>query len=201
MPALDEHGLAFPLWNTPEAIRETYAEWQHPETLVSEVPKPRRREGTISNLLRKNVGNLPIRVPAVDWSKVIVGEKRMFRTYSERGGNRETAVVPADTECPRPVLLYAVRHNGPGRSRRWEAKTGILMSHRQEPLGSITPGDLALEGFEYLNAFRWTWKQRYKKTGWRPTDMVSVLQVRPVWPEDHDWIRDWAYDELYGEWL
>lgn len=186
---------------------EQRREWVHPRTLTdppapATITKPRRREGTVSNLIRRSVGNLPIRVPAQDWSKVVVGEKRQFRTYCERAANRERPVVPPDTVAPRPVLLYAVRHNGPARSRRWEAVPGVLLSHRQEPLASISAEDLALEGYENLRAFRWAWKGRYRKLGWRPLDLVSVLEVRPLeWNgADFETFGDWAMTELYGEW-
>lgn len=174
--------------------------WTHPRTLTDSaqpvtVEKPKASEGTVSNLLRRNVGNLPVRVPACDWSKVVTGEKSMFRAYSERGGDRLRPLVPADTIAPRPCLLYAVR---PGR--RWEAIPGVLMSHHQEPLGAITEDDLYAEGFEHLHDFKWAWKDRYRTLGWRPLDMVSVLEVRPQREDDETWVRDWLFDQAYGEW-
>lgn len=182
--------------------------WEHPRTLTDRaraagVDAPRRREGTISNLLRRNVGNLPIRVPTVDWAKVVTGEKHMFRTYCARATSPERPVVPPDTVVPRSCLLYAVRFDGPGRSRRWEATPGVLLSHRQEPLGAITPEDLEAEGFKFLPAFRFYWKQRYRKFGWRPWDMVSVLEVRPwnVGVDDLDTQGRWLLEQLYGEWF
>lgn len=180
--------------------------WVHPRTLTDPpepvaVARPRSREGTISNLLRRRVGNLPIRVPAVDWSKVVTGQKTMFRAYSERGGDRQRPVVPIETPAPRPCLLYAVRHNGPGRSRRYEAVPAWLLAHRQEPLGAITSEDLAEEGFEFRPAFKWYWQDRYRKLGWRPTDMVSVLRVRVITDTDLENMGRFLFDELYAEWL
>lgn len=186
------------------------ADWEHPRTLTDRprpvgIPTPRRRQGTISNLARRSAGNLPVRVPAYDWADVITGNKSMFRTYCARATSRERPVVPPDTECPRPCLLYAVRHNGPARSRRWEAVPGVLLSHRQEPLGAITPEDLKAEGFEFLPAFKFYWKRRYPKVGWRPWDFVSVLEVRPwnvgVEDLDDDTQARWLLKQLYGEWL
>lgn len=152
--------------------------------------------------------NLPVRVPTVDWAKVATGEKRQFRTYCARAGDRQRPVVPPDMEVPRPVLLYTARHNGLNRARRWEAIPGILFAHRQEPLGSITFEDLAAEGFEFLPAFKFYWKRRYQKIGWRPTDLVSVLEVRPlrgssdneVESVDEQWCGQWLLRQLYGEW-
>lgn len=179
-------------------------QWTHPRTLTDKlspvaIQRPRRREGTVSNLLKRNVGNLPIRVPTQDWSKVVVGEKSMVRTYSG-AKDRESPVVAPGTATPRPALLYSVRHNGPGRSRRWEATPGVLLSHRQEPLGVISEEDLAREGFETLRAFKWSWKDRHRKLGWRPLDIVNVLEVRTVNPDDAEWTGDWLFTELFGEW-
>lgn len=175
-------------------------DYRAPEHGVA-VPKPRRHEGRISVLLRRTVTNLPIRVPSSDWAAVATGTKGMFRCYSESGRDRTRPVVPADTECPRPCLLFSARHPKVLRARRWEALPGVLLSHRHEPLGSITPEDLAREGFEFLPAFRFYWKQRHKRLGWRPWDMVSVLEVRPMAQGDFDTLGEQLLYELYGEWL
>lgn len=153
----------------------------------------------MSVLLKRTVTNLPIRVPSTDWAAVVTGQKRMFRTYSASGSERDRPVVPPGTECPRPCLLFTARHDGPLRTRRWEALPGILLSHRQEPLGSITPEDLAAEGFEFLPGFRHYWKLRHKKLGWRPWDMVSVIEVRPFCEGDCDSMGSRLVDELIGE--
>lgn len=171
------------------------------QTLGTVVPKPRPHAGRVSVLVSRKVTNLPIRVPSTDWGAIVTGQKQMFRTYSLSGRDLERPVVPPDTECPRPCLLFSARHDGPRRSRRWKATPGVLLSHRQEPLGSITPDDLAREGFEFLPAFRFYWRQRYKKLGWRPWDMVSVLEVRPMTDLDMDDWGTWLFDQLYGEWL
>lgn len=177
--------------------------WQHKPAVLETVtvPKPQRHQGTISNQIRRTVTNLPIRVPAMDWASVVVGEKRMFRCYSERKRDRCMPVVPPETECPRPCLLFSVRHNGPARSRRWEAAPGVLLSHRQEPLGSITSDDLAAEGFEFLPAFRFYWQRRYRTVGWRPWEMVSVIEVRPCRSDggDDQRLADWLLEHLYGD--
>lgn len=176
------------------------SDYRAPDHGVS-VPSPRRHQGRVSVLLRRTETNLPVRVPSADWAEVVTGAKRMFRTYSRSGQDRSRPVVPPGTECPRPCLLFTARHNGPLRSRRWEASPGVLLSHRQEPLGSITPPDLHDEGFEFLPAFRFYWQQRHKKLGWRPWDMVSVLEVRPLRPEDQAWAGEWLMTRMFGEWF
>lgn len=180
------------------------SEYRAPEkTLGSAIPKPRRNSGTITQATTRRLTNLPIRVPSTDWAAVVTGKKQMFRTYNSSGSHPEYPVVPPGTECPRPCLLFAARHDGPKRSRRWEAVPGVLLAHRQEPLGSITPEDLVKEGHHFLPAFRFYWKQRYKRLGWRPRDMVSVIEVRPWDWRRHDFeeIGAWALRELYGDWL
>lgn len=165
-------------------------------TLGTEIARPRRGESRISVLLRRTVTNMPLRVPAVDWAKVVLGEKRMFRAYSASKRDRSLSVVPPSTECPRPCLFFTQHGSG-----RWEASPGVLLSHRQEPLGAITPEDLVREGFEFLPAFRWYWKKRYPKLGWRPRDMVSVLEVRPWEHGDRMEFAERLLVELFGEWF
>ena len=122
----------------------------------------------------------------------------MFRTYNGSGREPEAPVIPVGTPCPRPCLLHAQRF---GRTPPWEAQAGVLLSHRQEPLGSITPEDLELEGFKYLPAFRFYWKQRYRAKGWRPWDTISVLEVRPMTFDDIPLMGSVLFDHLYGEWM
>lgn len=182
------------------------SEYRAPEeTLGTVVPKPKRHRGQVGRLLTREISNLPIRVPSTDWPAVITGQKRMFRSYGLSPAYPEKPLVPPDTACPRPCLLFAARHDGPHRSRTWKATRGVLLSHRQEPLGAITSEDLVAEGFEFLPAFRFYWRQRYKRLGWRPWDMVSVLEVRPWEPgvraSDDQVFGAWALQELYGEWL
>lgn len=150
--------------------------------------------GTIAQQALRTASNLPIKVPSVDWAKVFVGEKRMFRWYAKGA----SALPTCDLPCP--CLLYSSRrvHRGIGH---WEATPGILTACRQEPLGAIPPADVAAEGFEFLPAFRWYWKMRNKRLGWRPWDLVNVYEVRPLFPEDIDWVKQWIFDRLYREWL
>lgn len=151
--------------------------------------------GSIAQEALRSVSNLPIKVPAVDWAPVSVGEKRMFRWYANG-----TAQLPAGETLPRPCLLYAARRVQ-AADERWVAMPGVLTACRTEPLGSIKAADVAAEGFEYLPAFRWYWKLRYKRLGWRPWDLVNVYEVRPLFEEDAEWAARWALDRLYGEWL
>lgn len=173
------------------------AEYSAPVETLGTVAARHPRHHRMS-LVRK-VTNLPIRVPSSDWAAVVTGRKQMFRTYGP-GFDRERPVVPADTECPRPCLLFTERQVGAERQRQWRAVPGVLLAHRQEPLGSITPEDLAKEGRHFLPAFRYYWRDRYRNLGWRPWEMVSVLEVQPLDIEDEQWGL-WALKQLYGEWL
>lgn len=172
-------------------------EWSatdRPSISPRRVPAPPRSGGTITQALGRTAGNLPIRVPAVDWPAVYVGEKRMFRWYS-----KGMAALPEGEPLPRPCLLYAARRShGEGQ---WEAIPAVLVACRQEPLGSITPEDVEAEGFKFLPAFKWYWKLRNKRLGWRPFEMVNVYEVQPFTEDDTDWAAQWLVQRLYGEWL
>lgn len=171
-------------------------------TISAARPAPARSgAGGVRQALSRRVLNLPIRVPAMDWDAVVCGQKRMFRAYCERARDPSTPIVLPGTEVPRPCLLFATRYTGPRGTKEYKAVPGVLIAHRQEPLGAISPEDLAAEGFKFLPAFRFYWKRRYQKLGWRPWDMVSVVEVRPVYEDDHTWVRDWIHDQLYAEWL
>ena len=179
--------------------------WEHPAKTVT-IPKWNTR-ATIRERIGRTVTNLPVRVPTQDWAAVTTGAKTMFRAYNTSRRTPAAPVVPPGTECPRPCLLFTTRHNGPLRSRRYEAVPGVLLSHRQEPLGAISREDAAREGFKTLAEFKWFWKSRYRTIGWRPHDLISVIEVRPLRDPaidqgtDHSWAAYWALDELLAEWL
>jgi hypothetical protein len=165
------------------------------------IGKPRPYEGRVSVLTRRTLTNLPLRIPAMDWSSVVTGQKGIFRCYSERHIDRCDPVIAPDVEVPRPCLMFAVRHRHSPRGRTWEAIPGVLLSHRQEPLGAITKEDLALEGFERLVDFKAWWCKRYRTLGWRPWDAVSVIEVRPWNEADFSTWGEWSLRSLYGEWF
>lgn len=118
----------------------------------------------------------------------------MFRTYAH-GENRLALVIPPDTVCPRPCLIYTQR----GHERQWVMAPAILESFRREPIGAISSEDLATEGFEYMPAFRYYWTNRYKKIGWRPWDEVTVIELSPMRDGSRDWAARWLYGQVFGE--
>lgn len=171
--------------------------WSHPTKTVS-IPKPRRGV-TIRNQIIRKTTNLPLRVPTKDWSAVVTGAKSQFRVYNESGRNPFAPVIPADTSCPRPCVLFALRRVG--EERRHETALGVLIAHRQEPLGAISTADLRIEGFETLSEFKWYWQARHVSRGWRPRDLVSVIEVRPMAGMDSKGFAAELMNDLYGEWL
>lgn len=135
---------------------------------------PRARDeptsAKIHNALRARVTNTIVMVPDTDWSRVIAGEKQMFRSYSRR-------VTPAI--LPTPVVAYRIGLNGGAIT-----KVLWLEDTWQEPLGTITDADLAAEGFATLSDFRRYIEQRYPKGGYRPLAPVQVYRIRPITDED-----------------
>ena len=176
--------------------------WTHP-TSLSEGLRPAQNRGTVRSLLLRNVSNLPVRIPAMEWDAISTGAKTMFRAYNGRAGaTRELPVIPSGTECPRPCLLFARRYEGArGKDHRWDAIPGVLLSHRREPLGAISPEDLEREGFRFLPGFRFHWQRRYPTLGWRPWDFISVIEVRPLVEDDREWAATWLLDHVLGEWV
>lgn len=173
--------------------------WQPPERTLADVrAKPRRARQNANAAFRRELTNLPIRVPGIDWERVIGGEKPMFRCYSDNPTRRQDPIVPAAMVLPRPVIAFTQRND---RARTRSAALMILEEARQEPLASISPADLATEGFEFLGQFRWYWKRRHVSLGWRPWDMINVMMMRPPVPDDWAWCGEWAMKTLYGEWL
>lgn len=149
---------------------------------------------TLSQGMLRKATNLVVRVPPTDWAEVSIGAREMFRCLSSLPNTPEYPVIPIGTETPRPVLIWS-KHGG-----RVLAVPAVLLEHRMEPLGSITPEDLEAEGFEYLPAFRYRWKKRYPRYGWKPWAQVNVFRVRPWVPSDDAWIGQWLLKQLYGDW-
>lgn len=161
--------------------------------LIDSKPGP-----NVSGVLLRKVTNLAVRVPPTDWAEVSIGAREMFRCFSQQPHHPEHSILPEETETPRPVIIWSRR--GPHGATRTLATPAVLLEHRMEPLGAITPEDLEAEGFEFLPAFRYRWKQRYPRYGWRPWAPVNVFRVRPWIPSDDAWIGQWLLQQLYGDW-
>jgi hypothetical protein len=172
--------------------------WQPPERTLADVTQPRRfRKTNLRQSVHRTVDTCPIFVPPVDWDVVTQDAKPMFRCYGP-AKRMIGPVVPADVEFPRPVMAYTRRGD---RQHTRERTLMILLEHRMEVLGAISPEDLELEGFDWLPGFRWYWKQRYRKLGWRPWDEVNVIRLRRPVEEDWAWCGEYLMTQLFGEWL
>lgn len=155
---------------------------------------------SVSQGLKRKVDNLVLRVPPTDWAEVVIGVKRMYRMYHPQAGRPEQPMVPLGIEVPRPVLLWSRQGSTSFGGGRTLTVPAVLLEHRFEPLGAISAGDLEAEGFPFLPGFRFQWKKRYPRMGWRPWSMVNVFRVRPWTDEDDEWAGQWLVNQLYGDW-
>lgn len=176
-------------WNPPQPKMSDLVRRPRAPVLIESKPGP-----NVSRVLLRKVTNLVVHVPPMDWAEVSIGAREMFRCFSRIPHDPEHSILPEGTETPRPVLIWSRTAN------RSLTTPAILLEHRMEPLGSITPEDLEAEGFEFLPAFRYRWKQRYPRAGWRPWAQVNVFKVRPWVPSDDAWIGQWLLKQLYGDW-
>lgn len=138
-----------------------------------------------SNLLRARVENVRITVPRVDWSRVRIFEKCMWRSYSRR----RTELV-----LPRPVVLFS-EHPQTGAV---DSMVACLTETWQEMLGAISEEDVAEEGFDSRRAFKLYFAERYPKGGFRPLEKVQVYRIRPLTDEDREAWLDEMWQRLYG---
>lgn len=84
------------------------------------------------------------------------------------------------------------------RRRGYDSRLMVLEETWQEPLGTIRPESLVLEGQPDLAHFRRYWMQRTRRA-FTPTRMVAVFRVRP-WRGDSDreTFATTIFDRLYG---
>lgn len=160
--------------------------------------------------LTRHVSNLAVRVPRTYWEAVVTGKRRMFRSYADNRnpGGRSARLIREGEEFPRPAVIYSQRGHA-----RWpyDAALAIILAYRQEPLGAISVDDLIAEGMirsedplerrTGISRFRAHWKHRHSHLGWRPGDLISVVELRPLTEGDRDWAAGWLFDRLYGDWL
>jgi hypothetical protein len=157
----------------------------------------RRHPPTLKGALSRRFYNQPVKVPRGDWVKVLIGTKRMYRSYSDSWHGRHLPLIPEGEQYPRPAVIYS---RPPATTLR-DVALAVILGFRQEPLGAISPEDLATEGFPTLNHFKRYWKARYRRWGYRPRDTISVVQLRPWTPEDNELQAQWLLQHLFGEWL
>lgn len=158
----------------------------------------RRRPPKLKDRLSRKVSSLPLPVPRHDWERVLVGSKLMFRCYSGSWRDRHARLVPDGEELPRPVIIYSYASHHP---KRYDSRIAVLTGYRQEPLGAISVEDIHAEGFGTIKEFRRYWQFRYPKWGWRPGDMISVVELRPWERGDEEEQGAWLLRQLFEEWL
>ncbi|MFL5350909.1 MAG: hypothetical protein ACJ8AT_39580 [Hyalangium sp.] len=140
---------------------------------------------------RAEAVTLFLRVPAVDWPRLVLGEKTEFRT-TPREGSRITKA-----KTPTPVVAYRTR-----RGHDNDYKLMVLEEFRREPLFEVSqhPELLKREGFENYDLFRRYWRARQHRE-FVPMEVVQVWRVRS-W-EDGDLVRQGfeLLKRLYGAYL
>ena len=140
---------------------------------------------------RATATTLFLKVPAVDWPRIVLGEKTEFRTTPREGSQLGNA------KAPTPVVAYRER-----RGHDSDFKLMVLEEFRREPLFevSLNPELVAREGFASYDQFRGYWKGRQRRE-YVPMEVVQVWRVRP-W-QDGDLVRQ-GYEllkRLYGAYL
>lgn len=141
-------------------------------------------------LPRSTVSTQFLRVPRIDWARVLTGEKRELRLTGY--GALQTRSAPT------PVVGYSFQ------SYRSLPDAALMVLERtwSEPLGAITRESLAAEGFQTLRDFKHYWRNRHKSVGYRPLAVVQVVQVRP-WEKatDPELFGAELLGRLFGRWL
>lgn len=124
-----------------------------------------------------------LRVPAEDWAAVTTGHKTEFRLVRK-------APPPDLIKTPTPVVAYL--------STNSEADTRLMLLEDSwmMPVGMISEESLAREGFPDLAHFRRYWMQRTNQH-FDPMQNVAVYRVRPVTPDDYDYLGRLLLADLY----
>jgi hypothetical protein len=137
----------------------------------------------------RKASTLMLHVPRVDWTAVSTGVKTQWRSARNNAPRYNT---------PRPVVLQSQSALG----TEPETCLAVLEDVHREPLGAISPEDLAAEGMASLAEFRSYWKQRHNYSiGFQPLTIVTVFSVR-LWRDgDREFFADVLLEHLYGPWL
>jgi hypothetical protein len=140
---------------------------------------------------RAEAVTLFLRVPAVDWPRIVVGEKTEFRTTPREGSRMGKA------KCPTPVVAYRTRQGHDN-----DFKLLLLQEMRAEPLFAVSevPESLAREGFETYDLFRRYWRARQRRP-FVPLEVVQVWRVCLPTQRDYRDMGDRLLCQLYGPYL
>lgn len=136
-----------------------------------------------------------LRVPRIDWSKVIAGQKLQFRQVVGPHASRFDYV-----DLPRPVVVYSYRQIDGGAEHRLMVLTAI----QKHPVGAISQEDIEAEGFTDLKEFRRYWKVRQNGSGqnFRPLSPCIAYYLRPFDPAtDPELMGNRLFEHLYGEYV
>lgn len=142
---------------------------------------------------QRKVATTFLRLPRVDWARVLTGEKSEVRAAGRHALHHNRL-----TKLPMPVVGYSFQHY------RHQAESALLVVERawSEPLGAISPESLRAEGFDSYRDFRLYWKNRHQSVGYRPQSIVQVVQLRP-WDraEDPERFGRVLLEHLFGTWV
>lgn len=129
-----------------------------------------------------------LRIPRVDWPKVIAGEKTELRAAGRNALNADRLNPPI------PVVGYTMWEHKPPTSRLL-----VLEQAHTEPLGAISPEALAREGFATIKEFKHYWRLYRTREAYKPLTKVWVYRIRPFTPDDVDEFGRRLFDHIYGE--
>lgn len=128
-----------------------------------------------------------LRVPQVDWAKVVVGVKTEFR---------RTGYHAFEVDLPIVVVGYYYNKT----TKKTITSLLVLEECFTEVLGAISQASIAAEGFDTLREFIAYWRGRYRD-GYRGMAEVTVYRLRPFVPEDRDFFAYRIFDHLYADYL
>lgn len=138
-------------------------------------------------------GAQSLRIPRLDWARVVVGEKTEIR----HAGRGATLAATLKERVPLPIIGWSVAKFG------GNAQHELLVAEAAwvEPLGAITAESIANEGFASFQEFQAYWKERHISVGFRPLHKVQVVKVRPWRDGDRDFFAAKIIEHIYGQWL
>jgi hypothetical protein len=138
-----------------------------------------------TNLPRVSARRYYIRVPALDWPKLISGHKTELR-LTGRG------VLVTTLQPPSGMIGY-LRTPAGDRFRLFVCEDAWA-----EPLGAISDESLAREGFATRKEFRHYWRGRTHSHVFKPLTTVQVVRLRPFGPGDRELLGNKLFDRLWG---
>ncbi len=142
-------------------------------------------------LKQRTLRTLFLRAPYEDWSALVQGTKREFRTPA-------MGSVAGVIHAPTPVVLYAL---SPSQNKRRDALV-VMTAHRCERLHDISGNkeSLAAEGFATYGEFRNYWRARTHRP-YRALQQVEVFTVAPWGAMSVEELGVELLSRLYSEYL